>query len=72
MAKEIQIRIFPDGRIEAETHGVKGKQCRAYIPILEDLLQAEAISSEYTAEYHETVIQSVQQQGKHYEQQKQQ
>jgi hypothetical protein len=52
--QQIQVRIFPDGRIKAEVIGVKGKSCVDYIAILEQLLDAEATESAYTDEYYET------------------
>ncbi|MGD8191875.1 DUF2997 domain-containing protein [Brevibacillus ginsengisoli] len=54
MAEKIQIRIFPDGRIQAETKGIKGEKCTDLIPILEKLLNAEAVEAEYTEEFYET------------------
>ncbi|GMB09376.1 DUF2997 family protein [Thermolongibacillus altinsuensis] len=53
-SKKIRIQIFPDGQIKADVLGVKGKKCTDYISILEELLEAETIDSEYTAEYYET------------------
>jgi hypothetical protein len=53
MSKRIQLRVYPDGRIEAEVQGVKGKKCTDYIAVLEELLQAETIESAYRAEYYE-------------------
>lgn len=52
--KRIRVRILQDGQVEAQTQGIKGRSCTDYIAILEDLLRAEAIDSEYTAEYYET------------------
>lgn len=63
MAKRISVRIYPDGRVQAETQGIKGKKCTEYINILEELLKAEAVESEYTSEYYvseESVIEAVQ------------
>jgi hypothetical protein len=54
MDEKIQVRIFPDGRIEAETKGVKGEKCTDYITILEKLLNAQAVKAEYTKEFYET------------------
>lgn len=52
MAKRISIRIYSDGHVQAETQGIKGKRCTEYISVLEEILQAEAIESEYTSEYY--------------------
>jgi Protein of unknown function (DUF2997) len=53
MAKQVRIHIFPDGRVQAEVHGIKGKACRDYLRILEEILDGEAIFSSYTPEYYE-------------------
>ena len=36
MAKQIKIRVYPDGRIESETVGIKGKSCLGYIKDIEN------------------------------------
>lgn len=51
--EKVQIRIFPDGRIEAKTFGVKGEKCTKYIKVLEEILRAETIESTYTEEFYE-------------------
>ena len=53
-SKRNQLRVYPDGRIEAVVQGVKGKTCTDYIAVLEELLEAETIESEFTPEYYET------------------
>ncbi|MCA2641630.1 MULTISPECIES: DUF2997 domain-containing protein [unclassified Microcystis] len=53
MSKKIQLRIFPDGRVQAEVQGIKGKACTDYIEILEEVLNAEVYESSYTPEYYE-------------------
>lgn len=53
MSRRIQLRVYPDGRIEAVVQGVKGKKCTDYIQVLEELLEAETIESAYTPEYYE-------------------
>ncbi len=62
MAKKIQIRIFPDGKINAETKGIKGKNCTDYLKIIEELLQAKIVSSDYTEEYYQKDEQVVEKQ----------
>ena len=61
MTKRVKIQIFPDGRIQADVQGVKGRKCTDYIRILEELLEAETVDSDYTAEYYETedVVQEI-------------
>ncbi|HEY7769773.1 DUF2997 domain-containing protein [Longimicrobium sp.] len=53
MSEAFTVRIFPDGTVQAEVHGAKGKRCTDYIAILEELLEAETADSAYTAEYHQ-------------------
>jgi len=53
MAKQVRIQVFPDGRIQAEVQGIKGKKCTDYIHILEEILDARAVDSGFTSEYYE-------------------
>lgn len=53
MKKQIQIRIYPDGRIESKTLGVKGESCLGYIKEIENLTEAKTVSSEFTQEYYQ-------------------
>lgn len=52
MTKRIKVKIFPDGQIQAEISGFKGKKCTDYISVLEEMLDAETIDSEATPEYY--------------------
>ncbi|ANU09679.1 hypothetical protein BBH88_04890 [Planococcus antarcticus DSM 14505] len=54
--KKIQIRITEDGKFFAETIGMKGEECLSVIEILEELLDAETVDSDYTVEYFETEL----------------
>lgn len=54
MTKQIKIRIFPDGHIESETVGIKGKSCLNYVKEVENLTGAKTVKSEFTKEYNET------------------
>ena len=54
MSKQIKIRVYPDGRIESETVGIKGKSCLNYIKEVENLIGAKTVKSEFTHEYNET------------------
>jgi hypothetical protein len=56
MSQQIKLRISPDGQIQAEVLGFRGKKCADYIAILEQLLDAETIDSEPTAEYWQEVV----------------
>jgi len=60
MKKQIQIKICPDGKIEAKTLGITGAKCLDYIAVLEHLLEARTEKSEYTDDYYrpEVVIDS--------------
>ena len=52
--KQIKLRIFPDGKVEAETFGIKGKACLDYIAIMEKLTGAVTVDSAFTKEYRQT------------------
>ncbi|KAB2952684.1 DUF2997 domain-containing protein [Heliorestis acidaminivorans] len=56
LKRKIEIRLRPDGEIEAEVKGFKGKKCTDYIAFLEELLEAETIDSNYRAEYYEQEV----------------
>lgn len=56
MSKQLQIRIYPNGEIEAKTLGIKGEKCTGYIPTLEALLQARTVESAFTEEYYQTEV----------------
>lgn len=51
-AARIIVRIGPDGTIAAETKGMHGQRCLDSIQALEDLLEAQTISSAFTNEYY--------------------
>lgn len=59
MAKFIRIAIYPDGRVQADVEGVKGKACTDYIGVLKDMLKAEVIESHFTLEYFSEQSQEV-------------
>ncbi len=52
--KQIKIKIGTNGRIEAETLGMKGKECLKYLQRIEQMANATTIDSEFTKEYYET------------------
>lgn len=52
--KQITMRIFPNGEIEAETHGIKGKTCLKLIAEIERMANAVTNDSDFTKEYLET------------------
>lgn len=53
MKKQIQVRIYPNGKIEAKTIGVKGKHCVQYSSLLEQVLNARVVESQLTDEYYQ-------------------
>lgn len=52
MTKRLRVFLHPDGRIEAETLGIKGKACVEYIDLLEQMLDAVTVESSYTADFY--------------------
>jgi hypothetical protein len=54
MSRRIAVTINKDGTIKAETLGIKGKSCLDYVPVLEELLDAETLQSAFTADYQAT------------------
>ncbi len=54
MAKQVRLRLYPDGRVQAETVGIKGPACADVLPLLERLLDAEVVESAWTEEYYQT------------------
>ena len=53
MDKKIKITICPDGSVQAEIEGIKGKKCRNYIKLIEEITGARTVDSEKTKEYDE-------------------
>lgn len=49
---KIKIRIYPDGIIQAETNGIKGKKCTDYKKVISNLTGAKIIEEQYTSEYY--------------------
>ncbi len=49
------LTVQPDGTVQAKTEGVTGPECLDYIEVLEDLLAANTVTSEFTADYHRGV-----------------
>ena len=54
--KKLQIRIYPDGRVESRTLGIKGSACEKYLETFEKLTNAEIVDSEYTNEFLESEL----------------
>ena len=51
--KQLKIKLLPNGQIQMETVGIKGKKCLDYIPFLEEIADVKVTKTEYTAEYYE-------------------
>jgi hypothetical protein len=48
---QIKLRIYPDGRVEAEIDGIPGSGCTKFIPLVEQLVGGETIDSQRTENY---------------------
>lgn len=49
----IQLRIFPDGKVQGTVDGIKGKQCTDYVEIIEELTASRTWESHYTEDFYE-------------------
>lgn len=54
MTKKMKIKLLPNGEIQMETIGVKGKKCLDYIEILKKLVDIKVLDTKLTQEYYET------------------
>ena len=52
MAK-MKIKLRPDGTIEMETEGIKGKKCMEYTKFMEDLVEGKIYEQKFTEEYYQ-------------------
>lgn len=52
--RQIIVRIGSDGSIHAETMGIQGEACLDYVEILEELLEAQSVTSSFTPDYATT------------------
>lgn len=50
---KMKIRLFPDGTIQMETEGIKGKKCTDYAKVLAKLADAKIYSIDKTEEYYQ-------------------
>ena len=53
MAKKLKIKLLPNGMIEMETIGVKGKKCLAYAKFMEEIANAKIKEQKLTDEYYQ-------------------
>lgn len=51
--KKLKITVFPDGYVQAETVGIKGKKCEEYFPFFEKLLQGRVVEKIHTEEFYQ-------------------
>lgn len=51
--KQLKIKLLPNGEVQMETVGIKGKKCLDYVKLLQVLADVKIVNSEYTDEYYE-------------------
>lgn len=55
MAKQLKIKLLPNGLIEMETIGIKGKRCLEYGKFMEEIANAQITKQKLTEEYYQEV-----------------
>jgi hypothetical protein len=50
---KLKIKLLPDGTIEMETKGIKGKKCLDYAKVLEQLADVKNEKIDKTDEYYQ-------------------
>lgn len=53
MTKKLKIKLLPNGIIEMETVGIKGKKCMEYTKFMEELVNGKIQKQKYTDEYYQ-------------------
>lgn len=61
---KLKIRLYPDGTIQMDTEGIKGKRCMDYAKVLEKLADAKISSIEKTEEYYEPEVLNIETEAK--------
>ena len=51
--KQLKIKILPNGEIQMQTQGIKGKKCLDYIEMMKMLADIKIEKQELTDEYYE-------------------
>lgn len=51
--KQLKIKLLPNGQIQMETVGIKGKKCLDYIDMMKMLADMKIEKQEFTNEYYE-------------------
>lgn len=54
--KQLKIKLLPNGEIQMQTVGVKGKKCLDYVEMLKHLADVRIAKQELTSEYYEEDI----------------
>ena len=54
MSKKLKIKLLPNGEIEMETLGIKGKKCLDYAEIIKKMVNGTISKTEITQEYYES------------------
>lgn len=52
--KKLKIKLLPNGEIQMETIGIKGKKCLDYIEVLKKLANVRIADTQLNQEYYET------------------
>ena len=52
--KKLKIKLLPNGEIQMETHGIKGKKCLDYIDVLKKLVDVKITDTQLSQEYYES------------------
>ena len=52
--KKLKIKLLPNGEIQMETIGIKGKKCLDYIEVLKKLVNVKVLDTQLSQEYYET------------------
>lgn len=51
--KQLKIKLLPNGKIQMETKGIKGKKCLDYVQLLKLIADVKIEHQELTSEYYE-------------------
>ena len=58
--KQLKIKLMPNGEIQMETIGIKGKKCLDYIETMKAIANIKIENTQYTKEFYEQEENSVQ------------
>lgn len=51
--KQLKIKLLPNGQIQMQTVGIKGKKCLDYLDMMKILADIKIEKQEFTSEYYE-------------------